>query len=211
MALPLPTRFPTAHRAWRAMLRCAFMLLVVGLSTWLAFGDEPQSGKATQKRGAPPGGKQTAAAANDGESHRAGSNEAASDEAAYETLSLRGRVVYLAPALEKRFGVKGVPEARERILALETPEGEYHPIFEDTRGRAFRKDERLRGIDVEMLARRYRGSPMVQVIKLYALEKGRKYELDYWCQICAIAMYELKPCDCCQGPIELRRRLVEEK
>ena len=36
-----------------------------------------------------------------------------------------------------------------------------------------------------------------------------RLELDYWCDICAIAMYELKECECCQGPIELRRRKTE--
>jgi hypothetical protein len=138
------------------------------------------------------------------------SDSAATEEDAYETLSLRGRVVYLAPALEKRFGAKAVPEARERILALESPGGVYTPIFEDVRGRAFRKDARLRGIDVELLVRQYEGSPMVQVIQVFAIEDGKKYELDYWCEICAIAMFELKDCDCCQGPIELRRRLVKE-
>jgi hypothetical protein len=143
-------------------------------------------------------------------SKEAPAKDGQSDDQAYDTLSLRGRVVYLAPALEKRFGAKAVPEARERILALESPDGVYTPIFEDVRGRAFRKDARLRGIDLELLVRQYEGSPMVQVIQVFALEDGKKYELDYWCEICAIAMFELKDCDCCQGPIELRRRLVKD-
>ena len=45
-------------------------------------------------------------------------------------------------------------------------------------------------------------------IKVYALQGGQRYELDYWCEICAISMVELKDCDCCQGPIELRRSEV---
>lgn len=127
----------------------------------------------------------------------------------HTTFSLRGRVVWMAEALERRFGIRTVPEAAERTLALETPGGELHPIIEDLRGRSFRKDERFRGVDVELLVRRYKGSPMIRVIRIYALKKDGKFELDYWCDICAIGMYESGPCDCCQEPNRLRERRVE--
>lgn len=125
------------------------------------------------------------------------------------TFSLRGRVVWMAEALERRFGIQTVPEAAERMLALEIPGGELHPIIEDLRGRSFRKDERFRGVDVELLVRRYEGSPMIRVIRIYALKKDGKFELDYWCDICAIGMYESGPCDCCQELNRLRERRVE--
>lgn len=134
--------------------------------------------------------------------------EAASGESAtpsHETFTIRGRVVWMTEALDRLFGIRTVPEAKERLLAIETPEGRLHPIVEDIRGRSFRRDPRLR-VDGEFLVRRYEGSPMVQVIRIYEITDQGKFELDYWCEICAIAMFELKPCDCCQGPIELRRR-----
>ena len=31
----------------------------------------------------------------------------------------------------------------------------------------------------------------------------RQY-FDYWCDICSIPMYEIKRCECCQGPIRMR-------
>jgi hypothetical protein len=127
----------------------------------------------------------------------------------HTTFSLRGRVVWMAEALERRFGIQTVPEAAERTLALETPGGELHPIIEDLRGRSFRKDERFRGVDVELLVRRYEGSPMIRVIRIYALKKDGKFELDYWCDICAIGMYESGPCDCCQELNRLRESRVE--
>lgn len=133
--------------------------------------------------------------------------EERAEEDRFVTESLRGRIVWMAEALERRFGIQTVPEAQQRLLALETGEGELHPIAEDIRGRAFRRDERLRGLaDCELLARRFHGSPMIQVIRLYSHENDTRYELDYWCEICAITLFELKPCDCCQGDIELRRR-----
>lgn len=140
----------------------------------------------------------------------AGDAQATSATKHFTTRTLRGKVVWMSEALAKRFGVKEVPEAKERILALATDDGQLYPLVEDVRGRAFRRDARLRGIPLELLVRQYDGSPMIQAIRVYSLEKDGKYELDYWCDVCAIAMFELKPCDCCQGPIELRRRKMEE-
>ena len=130
-------------------------------------------------------------------------------KADFATTTLRGRVVWMADAMARRHGVKSVAEARDRILALETADGQLLPLLEDVRGRAFRVDPRLRKLDVELLVRQHRGSPLLQVIGVNAIEKDGKFEIDYWCEICAIAMYELKPCDCCQGETELRRRAVQ--
>jgi hypothetical protein len=141
----------------------------------------------------------------------AGAVRADDDSTAFTLDTIRGRVVYLAEALEKRTGVAAVAEAKERILALETKSGELIPLLEDVRGRAFRRDERLRKMEVELLVRRYRGSPVVQIIRVFEVAKDGLYEVDYWCEICAIAMYELKDCECCQGPIELRKRKSDGK
>jgi hypothetical protein len=138
-----------------------------------------------------------------------GSLTSCGDESPKFTLeNIRGRVVFLAEAMEKR-GVPSAREAKERILALQTTKGELVPLLEDARGRAFRSDERLRRIDVELLVRRYALSPVVQVINVSEVTKDGKFVIDYWCEICSIAMYELKDCDCCQGPVELRRQKVQ--
>jgi len=127
----------------------------------------------------------------------------------YVTKTIRGRVVWLADAMTRLHGIKTVPEASDRILALETDDGQLHPIVEDIRGRAFRRDERLRKMKAELLVRQHQGSPMVQVVRVFELTEDGKFEIDYWCEICSIAMFELKDCECCQGPIELRRQAAE--
>lgn len=134
----------------------------------------------------------------------------AQEPAAFETEVLSGRVVFLAEALDRKFSVKSVTEAADRILAVETKEGTLVPLVEDTRGRAFRVDPRLRKLDLELTVRRYEGSPAVQVIRVCELAKEGKYEIDYWCEICSIPMFELKECECCQGPIELRKQKVKK-
>ncbi len=126
----------------------------------------------------------------------------------FEVLNLRGQVVWLADAMARLHGVKTVPEARTRVLALETAGGDLYPLAEDIRGRGFRRDERLRDRPVELTVRKYYGAPVIQVIRAFEVRGEQRFELDYWCDICAIAMFELKPCDCCQADIVLRRRLV---
>jgi hypothetical protein len=127
----------------------------------------------------------------------------------FTTETLRGHVVYLAEAMEKRTGVSSVPEARERILALKTTAGDLVPLLEDVRARAFRRDDRLRQMQVELVVRHYERFPAVQIIRVFEVAADGRYEIDYWCDICAIAMFEKKDCECCQGDVELRRRKVD--
>ena len=129
--------------------------------------------------------------------------------ASFKTETIRGKVVFLAEVMQEASGVAVVPEARERVLALRTNDGTLVPLLEDVRARAFRRDERLRNMEVELVVRRYAISPMVQVIRVFEIAKEGKYEIDYWCEICSIAMFEKKDCECCQGEVELRRRRVD--
>ena len=138
------------------------------------------------------------------------STPAPTNKPKYATTTVRGRVVWMAEALNRRFGIKSEMAAAQRLAAVETPTGRLIPIVEDVRGTSFRLDPRLVGVDMELLVRRYEGSPMVQVIRIYRLKKAGKFELDYWCDICAISMLQLKPCDCCQGVIELRERRASD-
>ena len=115
----------------------------------------------------------------------------------FKLETIRGRVVYLAEEIEKRTGVPSVAEAKDRILALQTANGELTPLLEDVRARAFRRDERLRNMEIELPVRRYLGSPVLQIIRAFEITKEGKFEIDYWCKICAIAMFEQKDCECC--------------
>jgi len=83
--------------------------------------------------------------------------------------------------------------------------------MEDTRGRSLRIDQRLREMDVELLVRRYEGPPMIQIIRVYERRNDRKYIVDYWCDVCAIVMFQSGPCDCCQAPNRLRKRPVDDQ
>jgi hypothetical protein len=131
------------------------------------------------------------------------------DKPAWITETLRGKVVWLDEALARLYGVAVEPATAHTEVALETPSGSLVPIMSDTRGRAFAVDERLRDVELELLVRRYSGAPFVQVIRVRKHTPQGLRELDYWCDICAIRMYILKDCECCQGPTRLREEPVE--
>jgi hypothetical protein len=129
----------------------------------------------------------------------------------FNTEWIRGKVAWTAAALQREFGISTVPEVAENSLAILTKDGQLLPIVENLRGRAFRKDERLREMEVEILARRYQRQPLIQILRLYQVEGDRRYEIDYWCDVCAIVMYETGPCACCQDANRLRKRPVQQQ
>jgi hypothetical protein len=120
----------------------------------------------------------------------------------YILQSLRGKVLWTAEALKSRFGIE--VDAAHRSVSLVTDDGQIFPLINDARGRGFLKDDRLLNRPMELEVRKYPGSPFLQVIRVYTIKDGKRYTLDYWCDICAIIMYELQDCECCQGPIRLR-------
>lgn len=117
---------------------------------------------------------------------------------------MSGKVVLLTDAL-KRHGIKAYDEENKGQVVLETNAGELWPIVPDWRGRALFQDERLRDRPVDLIVNRRPGIPHLQVLSIYTFdEHGARQLTDYWCDICSIPMYELKECECCQGPIRLR-------
>lgn len=115
----------------------------------------------------------------------------------------RGKVVFLQDALRAR-GIRAFDEQKDQV-ALDSEDGRLIPLISDWRGRAFFQDERLRNRRVELVGTMTPGVPYLQVLIVYTFdERGRRQYTDYWCDICSIPMYEIKPCDCCQGDIRLR-------
>lgn len=154
---------------------------------------------------------------------RAGDEKAAGDKPAgdkvtvstserpkYETESIRGQVVWMGEALEEQFQISTVPESHQRTLAILTEDGCLYPLAEDLRGRSFRTDERLRNKPMELRVRRYAKQPMLQILRIYEFKDGKKFQVDYWCDVCAIVMFEHGFCACCQDTNRLRHRPVDE-
>lgn len=133
-----------------------------------------------------------------------------SAEPEYTTEKLRGKVVWLDEVLKRLRNITSEPDAEKTQVVLETADGTLWPLVPDTRGRSFLLDERLRNVEFELLVRRYAKVPFVQVIRIRKPTDKGLVEVDYWCDICAIPMYILKPCECCQGETRLRERPLDE-
>lgn len=120
----------------------------------------------------------------------------------------RGKVVLWKDALKKR-GI-AVLEEFDKLVALETDHGELIPIVPDWRGRAFYQDKRLRNRSVELVGYHRPKLATLQVLMVFTINKSleRQYT-DYWCDICSIPMYEIKPCECCQAEIRIRYQKQE--
>lgn len=189
-----------------AVAVCAVVCLLTGLQI-ARFESAPQQDSANSDTASDEARLSTAPASTDSAPASASSESA---EPAYRTERVRGRVVFLADGLQKEFGISTVEEVAEHALALQTPDGQLLPLVENLRGRAFRKDDRLREKDLELLVRRYQRHPFLQILRMYEVEDGQLYELDYWCDVCAIVMFETGPCACCQDDNRLRRRPVDD-
>jgi hypothetical protein len=199
-------RIPSARGILFGILACG------GLCALVESGDPEKKAPADRAASAP------AASAHGGSAHGGSARPAAAREGpskpadterdAVRTL-LSGKVVRLADALRQR-GIKSYEEEIKEQVVLVTRTGEVVPIVPDWRGRALYQDERLRDRPVDLIVNRRAGLPWVQVLSIYTFDdKGVRNLTDYWCDICAIPMYEIKECECCQGPIRLRFRPQE--
>jgi hypothetical protein len=171
----------------------AFLMIVASIS----WSQEAES-KVTQSSNA-----QSANANVNGGSD--GDEQETGKESEFSVELLPGQVGWQAEFLESKFGISTVPEVSTNVLALYTDDGRLLPLVENSRGRAFRKDERLRGVPMEILARVYHKQPFIQILRVYQIIDGQRFEVDYWCDVCAIVMYETGPCSCCQDHNRLRR------
>lgn len=136
------------------------------------------------------------------------SKQSANDKEDTPKELFSGKVVILQEALKRR-GVKAFDEFKTQV-ALETNAGELIPIVPDWRGRAFYQDKRLRDRRVDLVGTRKKAAPYLQVLMIFVFdETGTRQYMDYWCDVCSIPMYEIKPCDCCQAEIRFRTQPQE--
>lgn len=174
-----------------------WLILVLSSALTIAAAFEPPAKKAKQDSASPKS-----------ESFDGKAGEAANADKPVPPRQLfRGQVVLAQAALKKR-GIKVAEELKNQAV-FETATGELIPIAADWRGRAFYQDERLRDRPIEVIGYRQEGIPYLQILTIYVLNKdkdGQREEMDYWCEICSIPMFEIKDCECCQGPILLRLR-----
>lgn len=122
-----------------------------------------------------------------------------------ESLILTGKVVDLTTLL-KASGLSFDAEPVARQVVLREHDGTISPLLSDEASRALFLDDRLRDRPVEVLARRRKGLPYLQLISFKVEEEGRMRTPEYYCDVCTISVRYPQICSCCQGPMVLRMR-----
>jgi hypothetical protein len=126
-----------------------------------------------------------------------------------KTEEFNGKVVHLAPLLEK-FGAKLDADAAATSLALQTDDGKVYPLIKDDGSRLFFLDKRLLDRPMHLTGRLEPATRMLQVLTVRSIIKGELHDVYYWCDICSIRRGEKKTCECCGGPMELREERVKK-
>lgn len=118
-----------------------------------------------------------------------------------------GKVLPLKTVLEKA-GIKVDKDIGG--FALVTDDGHIYPLVKDDGGRMFFKDERLLNRPMRLSGKLVADGRLLQVLQVRSISnKGERYEVYYWCDICSIKRFEKQDCDCCGALMELRE--VPEK
>ncbi len=178
------------------MRSCAWLITVLG-------GLGPFALRAAETANSPPIPAIKKQSTTDSQTDKSSPKDVSAKSESFPKELFRGKVVILREALTRR-GIKSAEEFDKQVV-LETPDGELIPIVPDWRGRAFYQDEKLRNRKVELIGVRRPGVPYLQVLMIFTFDElGVRQYTDYWCDICSIPMYEIKQCECCQGPIHLR-------
>jgi hypothetical protein len=127
--------------------------------------------------------------------------------AAPQAVTLRGKVMTLAAALEARqLGLKVDPEPIAKQFVLVAEDRSITPLFSDEASRALFLDERLRAGRVEIQGRRFAGVPYLHV-SVFKVERDGEFKVpEYYCEVCAISVRFPQICPCCQGNMELRMK-----
>jgi hypothetical protein len=122
-----------------------------------------------------------------------------------EQITLSGRVVELAPELQR----KGLVVDAERVaqqVVLKSDDGTLTPLLSDDASRALFLDMRLQNRRTEIHARRFAEFPYLQVVSFKVEENGKLRTPEYYCDVCTISVRYPQACPCCQGVMELRMK-----
>lgn len=121
---------------------------------------------------------------------------------AVRMVTLRGHIVCLAEQLHDRHGA-ALPTNHDHLWALQANDGLLYTLLRGRFAEAIWLDERIRARELELKARLFPGTQVLEVERLRSVLRGVVQDLYYYCEICHIQSVAPEPCSCCQGPVEL--------
>ncbi len=121
---------------------------------------------------------------------------------AIRLVILRGHVVCLAEQLHQQHGA-ALPTNHDHLWALQANDGRVYTLLRVRFSEAIWMDGRIRARELELKARLFPGTQVLEVERLRSVLHGVVQDLYYYCEICHIQSVSPEPCSCCQGPVEL--------
>ena len=123
-------------------------------------------------------------------------------------VTLRGRVVCLAELLHDRHGAL-LPTSHDHLWAFQADDGRVYTLLRTHFSEAIWLDERIRARQLELKARLFPGTQVLEVQRIRSIVRGVVQDLYYYCDICHIQSVTPEQCACCQGPVELVEKPLE--
>lgn len=127
-----------------------------------------------------------------------------------QSVRLRGRVLCLAEEFQRLYQTMPDCEHRGHSYGLKTDDGKLYSFLPTDSAAAIYDDQRIRERELQVTARLFPNTAVIEVIKLQSLREGKLYDLYYFCDVCNIETHKPGPCLCCHAPVEFRETLAEE-
>jgi hypothetical protein len=127
-----------------------------------------------------------------------------------QAVEVRGRVVCLAEEMHRLYEVE-LPTDHPHLYGFKTAEGKYFTLLRTKYSEALFVDEQVQKKELILKGRTFPDTQILEVSRMRSVKNGVVQDLFYYCTICAIEMICPGKCDCCQGPVELVERPLDER
>ena len=124
-------------------------------------------------------------------------------------IQLRGRIVCLAEEMH-RLHQTALPTGHEHLYGFRTNEGTYYTLLRTRTAEGLFADKRLHERELIVQGRVLPNTQILDAIPVGSVREGRRYELYYWCTVCAIKTVIPGPCMCCQDDVEFVEKPADE-
>jgi|SRR5882672_8772422 len=131
-----------------------------------------------------------------------GADQPAKTNETARNVELRGRVVCLAEEMHRQHGAE-LPTKHEHQWGLKTGDGICYTFLRGKFSEAIFVDERIRQKELQVKARLFPGTHVIELTQLRSVKAGVVQDIFYYCDVCAIESVTPEICSCCQGPVEL--------
>lgn len=123
----------------------------------------------------------------------------------YRLETYRGEVVMLTELPSLKNLVFDKEPVLKQVVLLQA-DGSFLPLLSDDASRALFIDKRVRNKKAELVARKHKGMPYLQVVSFKIESEGKLQTPEYYCEVCAISVRFPQDCPCCQGELIFRMK-----